>query len=72
MANIIYKYTYHIYAETIIMAGLKFRRKVIMSNRSLMVNIPQEIAEAMEIEKGDEIEITYQEKSFTCKKKVKD
>ncbi|MGC9780223.1 MAG: AbrB/MazE/SpoVT family DNA-binding domain-containing protein [Candidatus Heimdallarchaeota archaeon] len=53
------------------MTGLKFRRKVIMSNRSLMVNIPQEIAEAMEIEKGDEIEITYQEKSFTCKKKIK-
>jgi len=50
------------------MADLKFRRKVIMSNRSLMVNIPIEIAEAMEIEKGDELEIIYEEETFTCKK----
>ena len=53
------------------MTDLKFRRKVIMSNRSLMVNIPIEIAEAMEIGKGDELEITYEEKTFTCKKAEK-
>ena len=53
------------------MTDIKFRRKVIMSNRSLMVNIPIEIVEAMEIEKGDELEITYENKSFTCKKTMK-
>jgi bifunctional DNA-binding transcriptional regulator/antitoxin component of YhaV-PrlF toxin-antitoxin module len=53
------------------MSEIKFRRKVIMSNRSLMVNIPIEIAEAMEIEKGDELEITYENKTFTCQKAKK-
>ena len=68
MANIIYKHCYHIYDGMFSMTELKFRRKVIMSNRSLMVNIPIEIAEAMDFRKGDEIVITYQDRSFICKK----
>jgi len=51
------------------MSELIFRRKVIMSGGSLMINVPVEIAEAMGIEKGDTIEITYKDGVFTCRKK---
>jgi len=50
------------------MSELVFKRKVIMSNRSLMVNIPFEIAQAMGIEKGDTIEITYKDGALICRK----
>jgi len=35
-----------------------FRRKLIDNRGSLLVNIPAEIVEAFELEKGDEMEIT--------------
>jgi len=50
------------------MSELVLERKVIMSNRSLMVNIPFEIAQAMEIEKGDTIKITYKGGALICRK----
>jgi len=47
---------------------IKFKRKVIENNRSLMVNIPFEIAEELQIKKGDVILITLDNHSFRCKK----
>lgn len=47
---------------------LEFRRKVIDNNKSLMVNIPYEIAQQLEINKGDTIIITYEDGFFKCRK----
>ncbi len=47
---------------------VKFRRKVADLNRTLMVNIPKEIAEELGIEKGDTIIITL-ENSYFCGRK---
>ena len=52
------------------MSKIIFKRKVVLSNRSLIVNIPTEIVEAMELKKGDVLEITYQEGAFTCRKRI--
>ena len=47
---------------------IKFKRKVIENNRSLMVNIPFEIAEELQIKKGNVIIITLENDSFKCRK----
>ncbi|MHA1186745.1 MAG: AbrB/MazE/SpoVT family DNA-binding domain-containing protein [Candidatus Heimdallarchaeota archaeon] len=47
---------------------IEFRRKVIDNNKSLMVNIPYEIAQQLEIKKGDTIVITFEDDHFKCRK----
>ncbi|MBD3189809.1 MAG: AbrB/MazE/SpoVT family DNA-binding domain-containing protein [Candidatus Heimdallarchaeota archaeon] len=47
---------------------VEFKRKVISNNRSLMVNIPYEIAQQLDIEKGDTIIITFEDNFFKCRK----
>ena len=48
---------------------LSFKRKVLYNRGSLWINIPKEVAEALEISKGDIVEIIYANGSFTVKKK---
>lgn len=50
---------------------IKFKRKVIDLNKSLVVNIPYEIAQELGIKKGDIIVITYENGHFCCKKEEK-
>lgn len=47
---------------------VKFRRKVANLNRTLMVNIPKEIAQELEIKKGDIIIVTLENSHFCCRK----
>lgn len=47
---------------------LKFRRKVADLNRTLMINIPKEIAEELNIKKGDVVIITFENSHFCCRK----
>ncbi len=47
---------------------VKFRRKVANLNRTLMVNIPKEIAQELEIKKGDIILVTLENGHFRCRK----
>lgn len=47
---------------------IEFRRKVIDNNKSLMVNIPFEIAQQLDIKKGDTIVITFENGHFMCRK----
>ncbi len=43
---------------------IKFKRKVQDNNNSLMINIPLEIAEELNIEKGDTLIITLENNSI--------
>lgn len=47
---------------------IKFRRKVINNSGSLMVNIPFEIAEELEIKKGDTVIIYLENEKFVGQK----
>lgn len=47
---------------------VKFRRKVADLNRTLMVNIPYEIAQELGIKKGDIIIVTLENGHFCCRK----
>ncbi|MHA1840625.1 MAG: hypothetical protein ACTSYW_01485 [Candidatus Heimdallarchaeota archaeon] len=47
---------------------ITFRRKVLSNHGSLLVNIPKEIVEALELRKGDTLAIVWNNGSFTCKK----
>ncbi|MHA1187286.1 MAG: AbrB/MazE/SpoVT family DNA-binding domain-containing protein [Candidatus Heimdallarchaeota archaeon] len=47
---------------------IEFRRKVVDNNKSLMVNIPYEIAQQLGIKKGDTIVITFEDDHFKCRK----
>lgn len=51
-----------------IVMPIKFKRKVINNSGSLMVNIPLEIAEELEIEKGDTVIIYLEGKRFVGEK----
>ena len=50
---------------------IKFKRKVIDLNKSLVVNIPYEISQELGIKKGDTIIITYENGHFCCRKEEK-
>ncbi|MCE7744328.1 MAG: AbrB/MazE/SpoVT family DNA-binding domain-containing protein [Candidatus Heimdallarchaeota archaeon] len=50
---------------------VKFRRKVADLNKSLMVNIPKEIADELGIKKGDTIIITFENSHFCGRKEEK-
>jgi ABC-type lipoprotein release transport system permease subunit len=50
---------------------IKFKRKVIDLNKSLVVNIPFEIAQELGIKKGDTITITFENGHFCCRKEEK-
>jgi len=47
---------------------IKFKRKVLANHGSLLVNIPKEIAEELDIKKGDILELTLDNRSYTTKK----
>lgn len=47
---------------------ITFKRKVIYNNGSYSVNIPIEIAKALKLQKGDTVEIAYNNGSFTIAK----
>ncbi len=47
---------------------IKFKRKVQDNNNSLMINIPLEIAEELNIEKGDTLIITLENGSMVIRK----
>ena len=51
---------------------IKFKRKVIDLNKSLVVNIPYEIAQELGIKKGDTIAITFENSHFCCRKEEKE
>ena len=50
------------------MAKPTFTRKILANKGSLLVTIPQDIAEALKLKKGDSLVFTYENGSFTCSK----
>lgn len=50
------------------MAKPTFTRKIIANKGSLQVTIPQEIAEALKLKKGDSLVFYYENGSFSCEK----
>ena len=55
----------------VVIMPVKFRRKVADLNKSLMVNIPKEIADELGIKKGDTIIITFENSHFCGRKEEK-
>ncbi|MFW9921935.1 MAG: AbrB/MazE/SpoVT family DNA-binding domain-containing protein [Candidatus Thorarchaeota archaeon] len=50
------------------MAKIIFKRQVIFNKGSLQMNIPKEIVDALDLQKGDTLGITIQEDGFLCQK----
>ena len=46
-----------------------FERKLTYNKGSLQMNIPKEIVSALKLERGEILEITFENGSFLCRKK---
>lgn len=50
------------------MTKIIFKRQVIFNKGSLQMNIPKEIVDALDLQKGDTIGITLEDDGFLCQK----